>query len=174
VPVPAPPKVETAHVSAVSPAPPRARAAAVAESTAAFTGVVEPSPVIEYADVGATAVAAKAARAPTVLAPQSSETSMAELTAVSGPYSGRRFRVEAQEFWIGSAANNHLCLSADQGVSNNHACIRREVPFFRLYDHGSLNNTWLNGRPLGQEVALLHTGDRIRVGQSEFLIEVGA
>jgi pSer/pThr/pTyr-binding forkhead associated (FHA) protein len=75
------------------------------------------------------------------------------------------------EFWIGSAANNHLCLSADDGISGNHACIRTEQSFRRLYDNGSLNNTWLNGRAIGQEVALLQPGDRLRLGASDFLLE---
>ncbi len=82
-----------------------------------------------------------------------------------------RFPITEQEFWIGSAANNHLCMPADEGVSGNHACIRTEPPFRRLYDNGSLNNTWVNGRALGQEVAVIQPGDRIRLGASDFLLE---
>jgi pSer/pThr/pTyr-binding forkhead associated (FHA) protein len=92
------------------------------------------------------------------------------LAGASGPYAGQRFSISTQEFWIGSSPNNHLCLNADPGVSGNHACIRREDRFIRIYDNGSLNNTIVNGRPIGKEVVLLQVGDRIRFGQSEFIL----
>jgi pSer/pThr/pTyr-binding forkhead associated (FHA) protein len=96
------------------------------------------------------------------------------LTATTGPYTGQTFPITEQEFWIGSAANNHLCLAADQGVSGNHACIRTEESFRRLYDNESLNNTWLNGRPVGREIAIIQPGDHIRLGASDFLVETNA
>ncbi|MBV8905691.1 MAG: FHA domain-containing protein [Acidobacteriia bacterium] len=111
----------------------------------------------------------KPARVGTVLAPQ--KAAQLSLAATAGPYAGRRFTLNAHEFWIGSANNNHLCLSADPAVSGNHACIRWEEGFLRLYDNGSLNNTLVNGRPIGTEVVLLHPGDRIHIGQSELRLE---
>lgn len=111
--------------------------------------------------------AATPARAGTVLAPQASGAQKPRtLVAVAGPYAGQSFSLSADEFWIGSQPNNQLCLSADPAVSGNHACIRCEDRFYRLYDNGSLNNTLLNGRPIGREVVLLQAGDRIGIGQS--------
>jgi Mg-chelatase subunit ChlD len=117
-------------------------------------------------------LAPKPARIGTVLAPQNPNgTAASTLTVAAGPYAGQRFPLSADEFWIGSASNNHLCLSADPAVSGNHACIRREQGFLRLYDNGSLNNTMVNGRPIGTEIVLLRVGDSIRIGQSDLRLE---
>lgn len=114
-------------------------------------------------------VAAKPARTATVLAPHGSEQMV--LCAISGPLAGQRVELNVNEFWIGSAANNHLCLSMDAAVSGNHTCIRREGVLHRLYDNESLNNTWVNGKPVGSSVVLLQPGDRITIGQSEFFFQ---
>jgi pSer/pThr/pTyr-binding forkhead associated (FHA) protein len=111
----------------------------------------------------------KPARAGTVMAPSTAETM--GLTALAGPLAGQTFELNVTDFWIGSAANNHLCLSADPAVSGNHACVRTEGAFRRIYDNGSLNNTWVNGKPVGTSAVLLHTGDRITIGQSEFIFQ---
>ena len=91
-----------------------------------------------------------------------------ELVAVAGPYTGQRFQINASEFWIGSSPNNHLCLSQDPAVSGNHACIRCEERFHRVFDNGSLNGTYVNGQLIGHEPTLVRSGDRIRIGQSDF------
>jgi pSer/pThr/pTyr-binding forkhead associated (FHA) protein len=90
---------------------------------------------------------------------------------VEGPYAGQRFELTADEFWIGSRENSHLCLSADPGASGNHACVRREKNILRLYDNGSLNNTWINGRALRRDIVILREGGRVRIGGSEFILE---
>jgi hypothetical protein len=156
------------------PAPPPLRAATVAEpSPRVMRPIQTAAPVISYTSSTPQAnTEVKPVRGPTALAPNPTSAAVSlSLNAVSGPYAGQTFPVTEQEFWIGSAANNHLCLSADEGVSGNHVCIRREQPFYRLYDNGSLNNTWVNGRPIGQEITLIQPGDLMRVGASEFSIE---
>ena len=110
-------------------------------------------------------------RAETELAPSASATAPRALRGVQGPYTGQRFELTADEFWIGSRENNQLCLSADPGASGNHACVRREKNILRLYDNGSLNNTWINGRALGRDIVILREGDRVRIGESEFILE---
>ncbi len=157
------------------PTPPPPRAATVAEPGSRVMRPISTIPSVRYSTVAPQAVVSvvKPERMPTALASNTALTQSmnVRLTALTGPYAGQNFAITEQEFWIGSAANNHLCLPADEGVSGNHACIRSEPPFRRLYDNGSLNNTWLNGRALGQEVAMIQPGDRIRLGASDFVLE---
>jgi len=170
---PSPTILET-PVPSPPPLPPPPRAATVAEPGSRVMRPISTTPSIRYSELAPQpATAVKPARVPTALVQNPTATAAASvsLTALSGPYAGMRFPITEQEFWIGSAANNHLCMPADEGVSGNHACIRTEPPFRRLYDNGSLNNTWVNGRALGQEVAVIQPGDRIRLGASDFLLE---
>jgi hypothetical protein len=108
-------------------------------------------------------------RPETTLAPTPAERSRA-LIALAGPYTGQRFQLNDGEFWIGSSNNNHLCLNADPSVSGNHACIRTQEQFRRIYDNGSLNGTYVNERRIGDEPVLIRTGDRIRIGQTNFTV----
>ncbi len=170
-PTPSPPP---AAPPAAKPVPPPMRAPTVAEPGTRVMRPAYTAPIISYDPLpvaqGQTAV--KPVRVPTALAPQSAgSAARLGLTAKTGPYTGQQFEVSAQEFWIGSAANNHLCLGADDSVSGNHVCIRIEEPFHRIYDNGSLNDTFVNGRPIGQEVAVIQPNDRIRIGKSEFVVE---
>ena len=55
----------------------------------------------------------------------------------------------------------------DPFASSRHARISREGHVFVLEDLGSTNGTYLNEEPLGGP-APLHSGDRIRIGDSEF------
>jgi uncharacterized protein YegL len=166
-----------APVAAVRPSPPpaRPRTETVLEKTserAAATAIPASMPFAPSPRPIAATMPSKPQRMGTVLAPGNTAGAAPAALAVSaGPYAGQRFVIASEEFWIGSAANNHLCLSADPGVSGNHACIRREERFLRLYDNGSLNDTLVNGRPIGPEVVLLRAGDRIRIGQTEFSLE---
>jgi hypothetical protein len=153
----APPPVAAAAVPA-PPAPQVHRPSTVPEGPRRSATVVEPTPVSTVQ-----------ARQATMLAPSSAtEPAVIELVAVAGPYTGQRFQMNANEFWIGSSPNNHLCLGQDSAVSGNHACIRREERFYRVFDNGSLNGTYVNGRLIGPEPTLVRSGDRIRIGQSDF------
>jgi hypothetical protein len=154
-------------------APPNRRATTIAEPASPtpprVATTVEPRP---QGSPSAATAAPKAARPATQLATANTRaTAGANLAISAGPHAGQRFALSSDVFWIGSATNNHLCLGADPAVSGNHACIRREQGFLRLYDNGSLNNTILNGRPIGTEVVLLRVGDCIRIGQSELRLE---
>lgn len=180
-PMPLPTADSNDPVPATTSAPARkaaTRAATVAESGPTFRGfTVETAPSIRYTEAVPLAPASppeKPARQATVFASAQKPGTKLGLRAISGPYAGHVFETGAEEFWIGSAANNHLCLSADPGASGNHACIRTESEFFRIYDNDSLNNTWVNGHAIGREVTLIGPGDRVRIGQSEFLLEAHA
>lgn len=56
--------------------------------------------------------------------------------------------------------------AAEQGVSRQHAVIRRHGQTLVLADRGSVNHTYLNGQRLhAHEVRVLHNGDEVRFGQ---------
>jgi hypothetical protein len=55
----------------------------------------------------------------------------------------------------------------DPFASSHHARIARQGHVFVLEDLGSTNGTYLNDEPLNGP-APLHSGDRIRIGDSEF------
>lgn len=110
------------------------------------------------------------ARVGTMLAPRASGATGA-LSFTAGPYAGRRFPLDADAVWLGANTNNQVCLSADPSVSGHHACVTREGGFYRLYDNGSLNHTWVNGQRVEGSPALLNSGDRIRIGTSECTFE---
>jgi uncharacterized protein YegL len=163
-------EVKPAPSSRPTPAP--LRAATVAEPGSRIVRTAQTAaPVISYGDGLPPPVhtAAKPARAPTAVASNWAGATL-NLRALTGPYAGQTFLVTENEFWIGSGTNNHLRLEADPGVSGNHLCIRREQPYYRIYDNESLNNTFVNGRAIGKEITLLEAGDRIRVGSSEFAV----
>lgn len=169
-----PAAVQVQSTSLPRPSPPLIRTPTAAE-TAMETRRVPPRRIPTAVEESVAAPAAPPAqpsqRIATILAASQSNGLVTTLAGISGSHAGQRFPLSAQEFWIGSSANNHLCLNVDPGVSGNHACIRREDRFFRIYDNGSLNNTIVNGRPIGREVVLLQVGDRVRIGQAEFILE---
>jgi Mg-chelatase subunit ChlD len=163
-PPPVPPPLRAATV-----AEPGSRVMRPAQTVAPFIGYAEPS----YTNPPPQArTSVNPARVPTALAPYPATASARlSLTAIAGPCAGQTFPITEQEFWIGSAANNHLCMGGDESVSGNHVCLRTEQSIHRLYDNGSLNNTWVNGRAIGREVTVIQPGDRIRVGASDFVVE---
>jgi hypothetical protein len=66
-----------------------------------------------------------------------------------------------REFFIGKAKDNSLMI-AEIGVSRRHAKIRPRPNGYMLYDLGSSNGTYVNGKRIEQSV--LHDGDEIRIG----------
>ncbi len=69
--------------------------------------------------------------------------------------------------YIGRLPDCDICLSEDRRVSRQHAVIHRAPTAFILTDLTSANGTFLNGALL-TEPAVLHPGDQIRVGHTEF------
>jgi pSer/pThr/pTyr-binding forkhead associated (FHA) protein len=58
----------------------------------------------------------------------------------------------------------------DPFASSRHARLLREGPVMVLEDLGSTNGTFLNGEPVDGPQPL-HPGDRIRIGDSEFVFK---
>src|SRR3954447_2164183 len=92
-----------------------------------------------------------------------------QLTIKSGPGAGRTVEVEGTEFTIGREAGVDLVLS-DGKASRRHAALR-VLPDGRatLYDLGSSNGTFVNGRRI--QSTLLQGGEEIQIGDTALLAD---
>lgn len=89
------------------------------------------------------------------------------LGAISGPHAGRVIPVGGRLI-VGRAPPCELLLN-DRKVSRRHATLLALNGTLTVRDHGSLNGTWVNDARIVDPVAL-RTGDRLRIGGSEFLV----
>src|SRR6266513_4924931 len=87
-----------------------------------------------------------------------------QLTIKSGPGAGRTVEVEGTEFTIGREAGVDLVLT-DGKASRRHAALR-VLPDGRatLYDLGSSNGTFVDGRRI--QSTLLQGGEQIQIGDT--------
>src|SRR5256714_11846615 len=87
-----------------------------------------------------------------------------QLTIKSGAGAGRTVQVEGTEFTIGREAGVDLVL-ADGKASRRHAALR-VLPDGRatLYDLGSSNGTFVDGRRI--QSTLLQGGEQIQIGDT--------
>ena len=95
-----------------------------------------------------------------------------EIFVVDGPLAGRSFEVGEAGLRLGRSSSNDLHIP-DGELSRNH-CLFEAVgeAGIRLTDLASANGTFLNGKALGDESAMLKEGDSILVGSTT--IRVGA
>src|SRR4051794_40730969 len=95
-----------------------------------------------------------------------------QLTIKSGPGAGRTVEVEGTEFTIGREAGVDLVLS-DGKASRRHAALR-VLPDGRatLYDLGSSNGTFVNGRRI--QSTLLQGGEQIQIGDTVLVADGAA
>ena len=80
----------------------------------------------------------------------------------------RRIDVEASPFRIGRSSENHLQLAADSQISRHQAEIVRDGDLWHIVDCSSRSGTFLNGERI--ERALIHPGDRLRMGVTELRV----
>jgi Nif-specific regulatory protein len=92
------------------------------------------------------------------------------LTAIAGRLKGSVFAIEALPVVIGRETAATLCV-ADASISRRHSRIEKEKDQFVILDLDSLNGTFINDVPVKRRV--LHHGDRVRIGDSQFLFLVG-
>jgi len=95
----------------------------------------------------------------------------ARLVGISGPYAGQTIPLSGEVLTIGREAGRDLQLSGDGTVSRRHAVLRVEDGGYVIADEGSSNGTFVNGVRINAQ--LLRSGDRIRIGASEFVFEAG-
>lgn len=84
---------------------------------------------------------------------------------------GTQIRIERDELVIGRGSRlDGIDFSlADENASRRHARIRRVDDHFVIEDLGSSNGTFVDGIPV--QWALIHDGDKIRVGRSVFFFD---
>src|SRR5712691_7652396 len=88
------------------------------------------------------------------------------LTAIAGRLKGSVFSLEDLPIVIGRETAATLCL-ADASVSRRHSQIEKEEEEFVILDLDSLNGTFINDVPVKRRT--LQHGDRVRIGDSQFL-----
>ena len=95
------------------------------------------------------------------------------LTVVDGDATSEAFRIDRPESVIGRDEQAQVQVD-DHEVSKRHSLIRVEGSVGSLWDLGSLNGTFLNGRrlPKGTGQRLRHL-DEIQVGNTRFLVLTG-
>ena len=88
------------------------------------------------------------------------------LAAISGKMKGAVFTIDEDALVIGRETAANLCL-ADASVSRRHSKIEKKDDGFVITDLESLNGTFVNNVPIRSR--LLEHGDRVRIGDSQFL-----
>jgi pSer/pThr/pTyr-binding forkhead associated (FHA) protein len=84
---------------------------------------------------------------------------------------GRELPVTQSEFLIGRNADCNLRLPS-ASVSRHHCSLRLTADEATVWDLGSSNGTYLNDTRVRAQ-AVLHSGDVLRVGEYEFVIDLG-
>jgi signal transduction histidine kinase len=93
------------------------------------------------------------------------------LFVIQGADQGKRFEFKLSPVALGRDNSNAIRLH-DTEVSRRHAELRHEDELYRVVDLGSANGTFVNGQLIDQ--VLLHSGDRLQLGQTVMLYNEGA
>src|SRR6185369_146638 len=88
------------------------------------------------------------------------------LAAISGKHKGAVFAIDDDTLVIGRETSAHVSI-ADASVSRRHSKIEKKDEGFVITDLESLNGTFVNDVPVRSR--LLEHGDRVRIGDSQFL-----
>jgi len=92
------------------------------------------------------------------------------LFVIQGADQGKRFEFKSTPVALGRDNSNAIRLH-DTEVSRRHAELRQEDEAYRIVDLGSANGTYVNGQLTDQ--GLLHSGDRLQLGQTVLLFNDG-
>ena len=95
------------------------------------------------------------------------------LEGLEGPLMGHRIPVPGPRFRIGAAKDNDLQIASDKYMSGAHAVIQPSKTGWMVVDKGSSNGTFVDGRKVGPSGHELRDGQRLRVGGSEFRVQLG-
>ncbi len=92
------------------------------------------------------------------------------LSVQSGPLAGQRYEIDARGLRIGRDPGNELCIPSPS-VSRHHARVLLHNGAIWVQDAGSRNGVFVNGQRVAGH-RQVGPGDRITVGESEFVIEL--
>lgn len=95
-------------------------------------------------------------------------TTNASLIAIAGPVERTTIALLEDEVSIGRDSSNSISIR-DYSVSRRHCVIRREGESFKVLDLESVNGTFVNDLPAGDQ--LLKHGDQIGIGRTLFLFQ---
>src|ERR1044072_5824598 len=93
------------------------------------------------------------------------------LSAISGKLKGGFFTSGDEPFVIGREVAANLCV-AEAAVSRRHSIIEKKAETYVISDLESLNGTFVNDVPV--RTRKLEHGDRVRIGESQFLFLIDA
>jgi two-component system NtrC family sensor kinase len=110
-------------------------------------------------------------REPAFESSRGEDTSVASLFVIQGADQGKRFELKSKPMALGRDNSNPIRLH-DTEVSRRHAEVRHVDSMYRVFDLGSANGTYLNGKPVDQ--APLRSGDRLQLGQTVMLFNEGS
>jgi pSer/pThr/pTyr-binding forkhead associated (FHA) protein len=96
---------------------------------------------------------------------------VASLSVIQGADQGKRFEFTSSPLALGRDSSNAIRLQ-DTEISRRHAEFRRESDGYCVVDLHSANGTFVNGKPVDHY--LLHSGDRIQLGQTVMLFHEGS
>jgi pSer/pThr/pTyr-binding forkhead associated (FHA) protein len=91
------------------------------------------------------------------------------LLVLKGPNKGDKFILKKDEVTMGRHPESDIFLS-DITVSRNHAKVVHKEGRFTIFDSGSLNGTYLNGKPVDE--ASLSDKDEIQIGKFKLMFLV--
>ena len=95
-----------------------------------------------------------------------------KLVTANGEQAGKETRLQGSKFFIGRAEDCYF-RPQDDSVSRHHCVVLVENGFVAVRDMGSKAGTFVNGERVRGEHEL-KDGDRIRVGELEFDVQVDA
>jgi serine/threonine-protein kinase len=94
------------------------------------------------------------------------------LRVTGGPQRGEQFTFHRHDTLVVGRRKATISIPEDGFLSRNHFLIEVDPPRCLLKDLGSRNGTLLNGVRVAD--AIVQDGDRIRAGQSEFIVTIDA
>jgi len=91
------------------------------------------------------------------------------LTRIKG---NEKTALSGDVLYIGRGSQNDYCIAGNASIGRRHAVLEKYEDGYYLQDMGSVNGTSVNGKGLtGEEKRRLKNGDRIRLGDEQFIFE---